>query len=188
MIAMKTYTDSLTLLAARERYMQDNGFDLAYDERWVKLKAGPIPIWFPNAAGRVRAVKRHDLHHLATGYGTTWTGEAEIAAWELASGCGRFHWAWGLNLSALPIGLLIAPRATFRAFVRGRHSGNLYHRRADIDEALLAQPVRTLRAALGLEQPTPPARLRDVAGFAFFCAVGIAQMLAVPALLLAALR
>ena len=51
---MTTQADSPTLLDARERYLRDNGFDPQYDERWVKLKAGPIPIWFPNAPGRVR--------------------------------------------------------------------------------------------------------------------------------------
>jgi hypothetical protein len=182
---MTTATEALTVHAARDRYLRDNGFDPSYAERWVKLKAGPIPIWFPNAPGRVRAVKRHDLHHVATGYDTTWTGEAEIAAWELASGCGRFAWAWGLNLSALPIGLLIAPRAIFAAFVRGRHSTNLYRRRADIDDALLAQTVCALRAQLGLARPTPRARPADVARFAACCAAAASHMLAGPALLLA---
>ena len=88
-----------------------------------------------------------------TGYSTTWTGEAEIAAWELAGGCGRYGWAWALNLSALPIGLVIAPRALLRAFVRGRRSRNLYRRRSGIDSALLAQPVQAVRTELGLDQP-----------------------------------
>lgn len=179
---MTTYADSPTLLDARERYLHDNGFDPDYDERWVKLKAGPFQIWFPNAPGRVRAVKLHDLHHLVTGYATTWTGEVEIAAWELASGCGRHAWAWGLNLSALPIGLVIAPRALLRAFVRGRRSRNLYRRQSGIDDALLAQPVQALRAELGLEQPDAPVRISDAVAFVAIATACVAGMLAVPGL------
>lgn len=180
--------EMLTVRAARERYMRANGFDPTYAERWVKLKAGPVPIWFPNAAGRVRAVKRHDLHHVVAGYDTTWTGEAEIAGWELASGCGRFGWAWALNLAALPIGLVVAPRATFCAFVRGRHSRNLYRRGDELDDAVLAQPVRALRSTLGLDRAVPRARAGDLLSFAAFCAAGVAQMLVVPVLLLVLLR
>ncbi len=172
-----------TILDARAHYLRANGFDADYGERWVKLKAGPIPIWFPNAPGRVRAVKLHDLHHVVTGYATTWTGEAEIAAWELASGCGRYGWAWALNLSALPIGLAIAPRATLSAFVRGRSSRNLYQRAGGIDAALLARPVSALRAELELDRPAARAGLADVLGLAAFGVTGLAQMLIVPALL-----
>lgn len=184
---MIAHAEPLTLHDARERYLAENGFDPAYDERWVKLKAGPLPIWFPNAKGRVRAVKLHDLHHLVTGYPTTWTGEAEIAAWELASGCGAYGWAWSLNLSALPIGLAIAPRATWRAFVRGRRSSNLYRRDGEVDATLLARPVESLRSELGLDEAPSPAGVADVLAFAATCAAGVAQMLALPAVLTALL-
>lgn len=171
-------TDADTLLSARDRYLRDNGFTTSYEERWVKLKAGPIPIWFPNAPGRVRAVKLHDLHHLVTGYATDWTGEAEIGAWEIASGCGSFAWAWALNLSAIPIGLVLSPRRLFRAWVRGRRSRNFYHRRTEIDDALLARPVRVVRMEMGLDVPPSPATLADAATFALACVLATAFTLA----------
>lgn len=171
-------TDADTLLSARDRYLRDNGFESSYEERWVKLKAGPIPIWFPNAPGRVRAVKLHDLHHLVTGYTTDWTGEAEIGAWEIASGCGSFAWAWMLNLSAIPIGLVLSPRRLFRAWVRGRRSRNFYHGRTAIDDALLARPVPVVRAEMGLDAPPARATLGDVATFAVASVLATAFMLA----------
>lgn len=61
----------------------------------------------------------HDLHHVATGYGTTLVGEAEIGAWELASGCRHYYVAWILNLGAVVTGLFLAPRRVVRAFQRG---------------------------------------------------------------------
>lgn len=167
-----------TLLFARDRYLRDNGFENSYEERWVKLKAGPIPIWFPNAPGRVRAVKLHDLHHLVTGYATDWTGEVEIAAWEIASGCSTFAWAWALNLSGIPIGLVLSPRRLFRAWVRGRRSRNFYHGRTEVDDALLARPVRDVRSEMGLDDPPSRATLADAATFAVASVLATAFVLA----------
>jgi hypothetical protein len=182
---MTTYDTSMTMFDARQRYFSDNGFDGGYSERWVKLKAGPIPIYFYNAAGRRRAVQIHDLHHIATGYQTTWTGEAEIAAWEVAGGCGRFGWAWFLNLHAFVIGLVIAPRAAFRAFVRGRHSRNFYHQ-GELRPALLERSVAEARRALGLDQSTPPATAADGLWFSAWATAALLVQLA-PLLLLVAL-
>lgn len=68
-----------TVAEARARYFAANGFDeRGYAARWVRLQAGPIPIYFPNTRARVRSVRVHDVHHVVTGYATTWTGEAEI--------------------------------------------------------------------------------------------------------------
>jgi len=178
--------DTETVRAARARYFARNGFDeRGYGDNWVWLTAGPIPIVFPNTRSRVRAVRVHDVHHVVTGYETTWTGEAEIGAWEIASGCADHGAAWMLNLMALPIGLAIAPRATFRAFVRGRRSGNLY--RETIDEALLARPVGDLTRALRLDQPVGVAAPGDVAAFAGWSVAGVATLAGTVAVTLAPL-
>ena len=86
---MALYAETLTLAEARERYFAENGFNPAYDDRWVKLRFGrrSVPL-FPNTRARVAAARIHDLHHVTAEYETTWVGEGEIAAWELASGCG----------------------------------------------------------------------------------------------------
>ena len=70
----------------------------------------------------------HDLHHVVTGYQTDLRGEAEIGAWELASGCLRWPAATILNLFALAMGLVIAPHRMARAWSLGRHTQNLYAR------------------------------------------------------------
>lgn len=167
-----TYDDAMTMGAARQRYFDANGFDGAYAERWVKLKAGPVPLYFPNAEGRRRAVKFHDLHHIATGYPTDWTGEAEIGGFEIGGGCGRFAWAWVLNLQAMALGLLLAPRALFRAFVRGRHAGTLYHQ-GEFEEAMLSRSVGDVRRQLGLDRATPPATAADGVAFVAWSAAAL---------------
>jgi hypothetical protein len=178
-----SYPDHLSVRAARALYFERNGFgESVYDDRWVKLRAGPVPLWFPNTDARRAAVKLHDLHHAASGYETTWTGEAEIAAWEIASGCAHHHAAWVLNAQALGIGMLIAPGALLRAFVRGRHSRNLY--RTQIDDALLDAPLGALRHRLGLDREPPPARPGDVLRFAAWGAIGVSTVVLTAALLL----
>jgi hypothetical protein len=181
------YEDELSMGDARQRYFVENRFDGSYSERWVKLKAGPITLAFPNAPGRVRAVKLHDLHHVVTDYPTTWTGEAEIAAWEIATGCGRFGWAWYLNLQGLAIGVGIAPRAVWRAFIRGRHTRNLYHGYGAPTETLLARRVGDIRRELGLDRRAGSARAWDGVAFAAWVCASLVLLLFPAALILYAL-
>ncbi|HKS23189.1 MAG TPA: hypothetical protein VJZ76_10355 [Thermoanaerobaculia bacterium] len=145
------YDAALTLRAARADYFARSGFasDGGYGDRWVKVKLGGrwLPA-FPNVAARVRAVQLHDLHHVLAEYDTSWRGEAEIAAWELASGCRGYIAAWILNLGGMLLGVILAPRRVARAFARGRRTRNLYA--TAFDDALLERNVGELRAELGL--------------------------------------
>lgn len=183
-----TYEPGLSLREARTRYFIDNDFGGAegnYDTRWVKVSLGPVPIVFPNSAARVRAVRYHDLHHVLTGYATTMMGETEISAWELASGCQSMVAAWILNLLGMALGLVINRKAVFAAFVRGRHSGNLYAY-DDID-ALLGQRLGEQRAKLRLDREPPAATVGDRAAFVAYAAAGLALQLVVLAMLLSPL-
>jgi hypothetical protein len=172
-----------TLREARRHYFEENGFgpDGGYGERWVKVKLGPLPLAFPNSAGRVRAVRYHDLHHVLTDYATDWVGEAEIGAWEVASSCRGFLAAWVLNLLAVPVGALLDPRAVYRAFIRGRHTRNLYA--APFDEDLLDAGVDATRRHLGLDAPRYVATARDHLALGGWALVAAALQLAMALLL-----
>lgn len=169
-----------TLREARARYFRENHFgeDGGYGDAWVDFKLGSIPMPFPNTPGRVRAVRYHDLHHVLTGYATDTQGELEISAWEVGAGCGRFVTAWAINLSGMAAGLVSAPRRSFRAFVRGRHSRSLY---GEAFEPLLELRVDEARARVA---ESPRARASDVAAFALANVVGVAVGLAFTALVL----
>ena len=152
---MAHYADELRLVDARTQYFAANRLDDGgYSARWVTFKVGPLRFHIPNTQARVAAVRFHDLHHLVTGYDTSWVGEAEIGAWEIASSCARHYAAWLLNLAAMTIGLLVDAAKVRRAFMRGRHSRNLY--REPFDEVLLLTTVGDLRKKLQLERE--PAR------------------------------
>ena len=172
-----------TLARARDDYFRANGFgeNGGYDDAWVDFKLGPIPMPFPNTASRKRAVRFHDLHHALTGYATDVRGEFEISAWEVASGCADHVAAWQLNLGGLVGGLLIAPRRTWRAWLRGRQSRNLY--RTPYDEQLLGRRVADVRRELGLDAPPAPARAADVVLLVLAALAGLAIGLVFAALL-----
>ena len=173
------YPDDCRVGAARARYFDVNGFgdDGGYDEAWVRLKVGPIPVVFPNTAGRKAAVPCHDLHHVATGYDTDLVGEAEIGAWEIASGCAQVRAALILNMLVMWPVLFFAPARLYRAFVWGRHTRNLYS--APYDEALLDLDVGMLRQRLALDAPNRPVTRRDVLAFAGWMAAVVGLQVAI---------
>jgi hypothetical protein len=181
---MPKYADSLTIRAARTQYFAENNFgDGGYTSTWVKVQAGPVPFYFLNTAARVRAVRFHDLHHVATDYDTTLAGEAEIGAWEIASGCADHYAAWHLNLQAMAIGLVIAPQAVYQAFMRGRYTKNLY--REEFSEQLLAPTVGKLRQRLNLAASLPPPTSGDRIAFAGWVCLSVLSMFLTLAILLA---
>lgn len=140
-----------TLGEARDSWFRERGLPLdgGYQKRWVPLKLGPIPFAIPNTRARKEAVPLHDLHHLLTGYKTDWAGEFEISAWEIAAGCGRYSFAWMINLQGLVAGAVVFPLRTWRAWVRGRRSETLYNH-AEYSPELLDSPVDEWRTKLGL--------------------------------------
>jgi hypothetical protein len=161
------HDSALTMLEARTEFFRRSGFPLdgGYEARWVKLPVGPLTLLFPNVESRRRAVRFHDLHHVLTGYRTDWTGEAEISAWEVSSGCGAHYTGWMLDLGTMGLGLFIAPRRTFNAFIRGHGSRNLYGRK--FNDALLGLDAEQLRVELGLstKQPVTPSAVARFLGW-----------------------
>jgi len=172
---------------ARADYYAANGFsDAQYRERWVKVKLGPIPIWIPNTTSRRRAVPLHDLHHVATGYATSLPGEWQIAAFEIGGGCADYWAAWVLDLGAMAFGAVLAPRRTWRAFLRGRQSTPLY--RTGWRNDLLDISVDELRKRIGLDRPIQPATWRDRIAYAGWVAAAFAPGAAALGVAIAALR
>ena len=136
---------------ARARFFSSSGFsaDGGYEDDWAEAEFGPVRYRVPNTPARVAALRRHDLHHVATGYAADWRGEAEISGWELASGAGVYPYAWLIALWGLFTGLIHHTGPTIRAFLRGRRSENLYRAGSTV-EALLAEPVSVLQDRLSV--------------------------------------
>ena len=175
---MSAYNPELTLRDARAQYFAVNNFGWGgYDDKWVKVEYGLLRFYFPNTKGRVKVVKYHDLHHILTEYGTSLSGETEIGAWEVATGCTRSLAAWLLNLSGFAAGLFINPGGVYKAFLRGRQSSNLYHLR--FDDELLSQRVGQLRQQLSLDKPSEPPTFIDNIVFVVWAIVSVVTLLGI---------
>lgn len=174
----------MLLREARRLFFQRGnlGADGGYSSRWVRVESKPIPLYFPNSRSRVAAARLHDLHHIAADYETDWAGEAEISAWEIASGCARYHAAWILDLGGFAVGIVVAPKRLFRAFVRGRRATtNLYH--AGFTESLLDETtVAMLRKQLGIKPPSNEARITDIGLFALWGVIAVSMWVLIPIL------
>jgi len=140
-----------TVRQALQQYLDHNGFTTAsYTEPTVDIPIGPFHIPLPNTAGRKAVVPWHDLHHLATGYGTDFTGEAEVGIWELRAGCTNIA-AYVYNLMAVSGGLVISPLRTYRAFRDARGTSTLYRLNLDY-ETTLDLELSAMRAMMGVPQ------------------------------------
>ena len=89
-------TGDLTIRQARELFDLDTGYTVEGNRApclvWITYGGAPLlPEWltitlpFPNTAGRRRWVDQHDIHHILTGYPTSWSGESKLSALELGS-------------------------------------------------------------------------------------------------------
>lgn len=106
-------------------------------------------VYIPNWDNRRKAVLRHDIHHLVTGYKSEILGEFEIAAWEIASGCMKYFAAYLLNSGGLIAGMIIYPKPTFKAFILGCRTTNLYQINIE-DEEMKASTIDAMKSKLGL--------------------------------------
>ncbi len=142
----------LTVDQGLTAYLAENGFDrAAYDARWTPASFLGIPVPVLNTERHRFGIMRHDLHHVATGYGTDLAGEAEISAWEARRGFG----AIGLYVSSIVgsltlFGLAVWPRRVLRALsASGGTHPNLFLDRVPY-EVVLGWTIGELRAYLGI--------------------------------------
>jgi hypothetical protein len=147
-------SSSMSIREARDLYFERNGFSLAgYSAPTFTLKFLGIAVTFPSTANRKRALPLHDLHHIVTGYGTDWIGEAEISAWELRAGArtmARFGMVvYWLDISGVMLGMLISPRRIWRAFRAARGQRTLFDETEPYD-TLLEMNIDALRRRLGI--------------------------------------
>jgi hypothetical protein len=129
-------SEGATVREVIQRHHEQSGIapDGGLSDRWVVIRLGRIPMPFLNTSARRRALTLHDVNHLVACFGTGNVGEAEISAWELASGgCGPYVAAWGLDLAGLLLGM-VWPIHVVRAFAAGRSTGNAYA--FDLEEIL----------------------------------------------------
>ncbi len=141
----------LSVRDALAAYLAENGFTTsAYDEPTTKGSLFGVKLSVPNPPSHRRAIRWHDLHHVATGFGTDHAGEGELSAWQARRGLwGTGAYVTGIVLVNTLLGFVFAPRRTARALASAGDGTSLFHGAHDY-ERLLAGTVGELRAVLGL--------------------------------------
>ncbi|MCW3466115.1 hypothetical protein [Chitinophaga nivalis] len=116
MLPSPTVKEALQDFYQQHQYGEEGG---TYEKfAWIKFGFFSIPMI--NTAGRRKHVYLHDIHHIVTGYDTSWKGESSISAWEIAAGgWGNVYVIWIMALWAMGLGVLFYPKSTLQSFRRG---------------------------------------------------------------------
>lgn len=142
---------SMRVRDARDAYLAENGFTVeSYDAPTTKGSFLGLRFSVPNPPSHRRAIRLHDLHHVATGFGTDHAGEAEISAWQARRGlipAGMYVTIIVLTNAAL--GVLFAPGRTWAALRGAGKGGSLYTLDREY-ETLIEMTVGELRGILSL--------------------------------------
>jgi hypothetical protein len=119
-----------------DAYLAENGFTRAeYDSKWTHASFLGVRFRIPNTPAHRRAIMLHDLHHVATGYGTDLAGEGEISAWELRRGLrGLGLYVGSIVAMGTLAGLLFETRRTVRAWRCSPRGPSLFQDRRPYDE------------------------------------------------------
>lgn len=139
---------------ARDAYLEENGFTVeSYDAPRTPASFLGIRFSVPNTPRHRWAIMLHDLHHVATGYGTDPRGEGELSAWECRRGLRPLGLYVGLIvITGCLFGLLIAPCRTLRAWRASNNNRSLFHVTEYGYDELLRLSTGELRELLGLPE------------------------------------
>jgi hypothetical protein len=174
-VSADTFPPSMTVREARDAYLAENGFTLeGYDAKWTEASFLGAPFRVPNTARHRVAIMLHDLHHIATGFGTDLVGEGEISAWEARGGLAALGaYVAGIVASGFALGLLFSPRYAIRAWRAAGHGQSLFRLTAlgSADFAsryveLLDMTVGELRRELGIAEEGLADRPRKLHAYA----------------------
>lgn len=143
----------MRVLDARSAYLAENGFTVeSYDSPTTAGSLLGVKFSVPNPPSHRRAIRLHDLHHVATGFGTDHAGEAEISAWQARRGLrSAGHYVAAIVIFNALLGVVFAPRRTWAALRIAGTNHSLFNMSVDYD-ALMGRSVGELRAMLGIPE------------------------------------
>jgi hypothetical protein len=145
------YPGSWSVRQALHAYWAENGFDeTAYTDKWTPVSFFGLHFSIPNTKSHQRALRLHDLHHVATGYGTDLVGEGEISVLEVRRDLSKVGLYVAVIIASVAFtGIFISPRRMLAAFRETHDSACLWALDVPYEE-LLEMSVADLRALLRL--------------------------------------
>lgn len=149
----RPYPADWTVRRALDAYWAENGFSAAgYTDKWTPVSFMGLNFGIPNTKSHQRALRLHDLHHVATGFGTDLVGEGEISALEVQRDLSKVGaYVAGIIASVVLTGFFISPRRMFAALRDTRGASCLWALDVPYEE-LLDMTVADLRKMLGIPQ------------------------------------
>jgi len=143
-----------TVAAGLEAYLAENGFSKAsYDAARTPATFWRFRFSVPNPPKHRWAIMLHDLHHVATGYGTDPAGEGQLSAWELRKGLKPLGLYVGtIVFSGFLLGLLVAPRKTMKAWRSSKSGKSLFSLNEYRYEDLMKMKIGELRKLLNVAE------------------------------------
>jgi ubiquinone biosynthesis protein Coq4 len=150
-MAQPTFPAEWSVARGLAVYFAENGFSPdAYDAPMAEASLFGVKVRYPNTPAHRRALMAHDLHHVATGFGSDHVGEGETSAWETASGVSSLGWSVrAIVFLGIAVGFLLSPRRVLAAWRAGRAHRNLFAEDLSLD-ALERLSIGQLRARLGV--------------------------------------
>jgi hypothetical protein len=112
------YPGDWTVRRALAAYFAENGFsEASYVEAWTPVSFFGLRFAIPNTARHKEALRWHDLHHVATGFGTDLVGEGEISALEVRRGVLKTGlYVAGIIVGVACMGAVLSPLRMAAAF------------------------------------------------------------------------
>lgn len=143
-----------TVESGLEAYLEENGFKKeSYDAARTPVTFWRINFSVPNPPKHRWAIMLHDLHHVATGFGTDSAGEGQLSAWECRKGLRPLGFYVGsIVFSGFLLGLLVAPVKTTKAWRSSKSGKSLFVLTDYSYEDLLAMKIQELRGLLEIEK------------------------------------
>ncbi|MHC4380127.1 MAG: hypothetical protein ACYSU1_03425 [Planctomycetota bacterium] len=143
-----------TVAEGLDAYLEENGFQKeTYDAPRTPANFLGIRFSVPNPPKHRWAIMLHDLHHVATGFGTNPAGEGQISAWECRVGLrGLGFYVGSIVFGGLLLGMVAAPVKTTRAWKAAGSCKSLFHLPDYRYEELLDLKIHELRDLLGVDR------------------------------------
>jgi len=137
-----------------QAYLEENGFlKESYDAPRTPATFLKIKFSVPNPPKHRWAIMLHDLHHVATGFGTNHAGEGQLSAWECRRGLKNLGFYVGsIVVSGFLLGLLVSPIQTVRAWRSSKSGASLFHLSDFSYEELLEMEIQELRGLMGIHR------------------------------------
>ncbi len=176
---MTDLPDNLRMKDALKMFYNEHGLppDGGTTSRLFKVQIGFIKFHLPNPKMRQQVVLFHDMNHILTNYKADFfTGEIQIAGYEISSGCGKYLFAWWINLCFYALGLIINPKLLFIGFMRGRNCKGIYYYAKELNNPLEMR-IGAIKEKLGFNKPINKTNWKDILLFAFWGIIAILNLM-----------